>query len=125
MVYAKIIEYFCPQIVLFKKKCKSTPWVRLRKKISKANPIIAPTQPKADKIKHGKIKHIDNKHDALFGQAFSDRDNIEGFVKEYLDAELLEHLDLETLELMPDTFVEEGLLHIIEKTVLLCVQNGF
>ncbi len=68
-----------------------------------------PSPTKSTKSRRKKVKRIETKHDALFRKMFSDRENIEDFIKEFLDPELLEHLDLETLELMPDTFVDEDL----------------
>lgn len=79
------------------------------KKSINTNPNITTKATTPTKPRRKKIKRIETKHDALFRKAFSDRDNIEGFIKEYLDPKLLKHLDLATLELMPDTFVDADL----------------
>ena len=52
---------------------------------------------------------MSNPHDALFRRAFSNRENAVGELRCALPPDLLEHLDLESLEIVDGTFTDQDL----------------
>lgn len=52
---------------------------------------------------------IPTPHDRLFKAVWSDIESVKGFIKQYLSADILEAADLNHLEIMKDSFVEEEL----------------
>ena len=55
------------------------------------------------------MSSVTNPHDHVFRQTFGQPEVAAGYFRHNLPEELLEHIDLETLERMPDTFVDPEL----------------
>ena len=55
------------------------------------------------------MSSVTNPHDHVFRQTFGQPEVAAGYFRHNLPKELLEHIDLETLERTPDTFVDPEL----------------
>ena len=55
------------------------------------------------------MSSVTNPHDQVFRQTFGQIEVAAGYFRHNLPKELLEHIDLETLERVPDTFVDPEL----------------
>ena len=55
------------------------------------------------------MENIANPHDKLFKEAWSNRETAQDFLQQYLPREVLELVDLNTLEISKDSFVEKEL----------------
>lgn len=56
----------------------------------------------------GKI-NLHNPHDKLFRETWSNLENVRSFLKHYLPADVLKLMDLQSLEISKDSFVEKEL----------------
>ena len=56
---------------------------------------------------YDEFPEINNPHDKLFKQVFREKEHLLDFMRNHLPLEILEHMDMSTLQFMPGSFLEE------------------
>jgi len=59
--------------------------------------------------KNGDVPHVNNPHDKLFRETWSDLENVRCFLQQYLPDAISELMDFQSLEIKKDSFVEKDL----------------
>ncbi len=61
------------------------------------------------KPENADLTHVNNPHDKLFRETWSDLENVRCFLQQYLPGAISELMDFQTLEIKKDSFVEKDL----------------
>lgn len=67
---------------------------------------------------------LQNPHDKFFKELFSEKEEVTEFITQTFPKELVQNLNLETLELDNSSFVDEGLQEHFSDLVYNCTYQG-